>query len=670
MQPSIPIGTVLQNRYRILKVLGQGGFGRTYLAEDLGRFNERCALKEFSPMGGSDYALNKSKELFQREAATLYQIQHPQIPLFHATFEADQRLFLVQDYVEGKTYRTLLTEYKAQGKTFSEAEVARLLNQLLPVLAHIHDKGIIHRDIAPDNIILRQRDQLPVLIDFGVVKAIATQLHSPDASTQATTVGKMGYAPSEQMQTGRAYPSSDLYALAVTAVVLLTGREPQELYDDQTLTWHWQRWANVSPRLAQVLTRMLSYRPGDRYQSVAEVIQVLQMPNQSIKYPGSPSPTQSSMPPNMPPNLPPNAVPGASGRNVSRMQTMAVGRRPTLSAYSPTGSGEVRRSAPVPPSLPSSIHESTVWENPFALILTTIGLATVSGIAAWAIVSAILNSAQPTATDPPINSVPLVSPSQPSPSPSPNPEAQEFNERLNLEPTGEAVPIEGNLQSRQAVNYFLTVGDGQTLSIALEQGDVVLGLLTSEGQPINEQASRFRSSWRGILNDGDYIIRVQPRQGISESGYRFTVALQAQASPSPDPVPSPEPSPDPDPEPIPSPEPVPSPEPPAPSPEPIVDTQPLDVTLDMPIELGGEASDQVVRRYLVAVEAGQELAVQVLAGEVSLDIRYPDGRFVEGGSEVRNWQRSVPEGGEYQIDVIAARPSTFTLQVGIGAASP
>jgi serine/threonine-protein kinase len=115
MRPPLPNGTVLQNRYRLLSILGQGGFGRTYLAENQGRFNELCVLKELLPPQGGGYALEKSEELFQREAETLYQIQHPQIPRFWENFKQDQRFFLVQEYVEGQTYRTLLDRRKAQG---------------------------------------------------------------------------------------------------------------------------------------------------------------------------------------------------------------------------------------------------------------------------------------------------------------------------------------------------------------------------------------------------------------------------------------------------------------------------------------------------------------------------------------------------------------------------
>ncbi|MBE9138444.1 serine/threonine protein kinase, partial [Nodosilinea sp. LEGE 07088] len=272
MQPTLTPGTTLQNRYRIVQELGHGGFGRTYLAVDLGRFEEQCAVKELEPQQGDQFS-DKALQLFQREATILYNIEHPQIPKFQAIFEENQRLFLVQDYIDGVTYRELLNQRLQQGMTFSEAEVRQFLRQILPVLAHIHSKGIIHRDISPDNVMQRRADQLPVLIDFGVVKEVVTRIQPPGSPSQVTSVGKLGYAPSEQMQSGRAYPSSDLYALAVTAIVLLTGKEPQEIFDDVNLNWHLP--PTLSPGLLQVLQRATSYRPGDRYQSVSEMAQAL-----------------------------------------------------------------------------------------------------------------------------------------------------------------------------------------------------------------------------------------------------------------------------------------------------------------------------------------------------------------------------------------------------------
>uniref|UniRef100_A0ACD5GTE8 Protein kinase domain-containing protein n=1 Tax=Desertifilum tharense IPPAS B-1220 TaxID=1781255 RepID=A0ACD5GTE8_9CYAN len=327
MQPPIPIGTLLQNRYQILKILGQGGFGRTYLAEDKGRFNEWCALKEFIPQQTGTYALEKSKELFQREASTLYQIRHPQVPQFRATFEQEGRLFLVQDYVEGKTYRALLAERQYQGRAFSEAEIHKLLEQLLPVLAQIHAQGIIHRDISPDNIMWRQSDSLPVLIDFGVVKEVVTRFRSPEETVpQATTVGKAGYAPKEQMQMGLAYPSSDLYALAVTLLVLLTGREPQELFDPNQMSW--QIPVGNHPQLRPVLSRMLSYQPSDRFAHANEVLAALQTPQSPAIPPTQPFPVQaaSEVPPTQPFSPQPPTPSYSPYPNPSEMATMVRGR--------------------------------------------------------------------------------------------------------------------------------------------------------------------------------------------------------------------------------------------------------------------------------------------------------------------------------------------------------
>lgn len=278
-------GMLLRNHYHILRQLGHGGFGRTYLAEDQHRFDELCVLKEFAPQAQGSYALEKSQELFEREAQILYQLRHPQIPrfreLFRETLNDQGYLFVVQDYVKGSTYRELLNQSKSQGTRFSEAEATQLLRQLLPVLDYIHAHGVIHRDISPDNIIRRQADGLPVLIDFGGVKQIQAQVDSelgvsPAHATPATRLGKLGYAPEEQMKMGIVYPHSDLYGLAATLVVLLTAKEPQHLIDSYHLTWNWRGEVNVSPQLGAVLDKMLATRAGDRYQSVQDVLNALE----------------------------------------------------------------------------------------------------------------------------------------------------------------------------------------------------------------------------------------------------------------------------------------------------------------------------------------------------------------------------------------------------------
>ncbi|NER29363.1 MAG: serine/threonine protein kinase [Symploca sp. SIO1C4] len=281
--PGLTLG---DERYRIIRQLGHGAFGRTYVAQDLNRFNELCVLKEFAPEVQGTYALQKAEELFEREAGVLYKLKHPQIPRFRELLRVKQpekRLLLVQDFIEGNTYHSLLAQRKLQGVRFNETEVTQLLLNILPVLRYIHLKGVIHRDISPDNLILRSTDGLPVLIDFGGVKQVAVNVVSQfsaaalngSISRSATRLGKVGYAPQEQMLKGIVSPSSDLHALAATVLVLLTGKEPQELIDAHNFSWNWRQEVDISPNLGSILDKMLHLIPRDRYQSANQVLQAL-----------------------------------------------------------------------------------------------------------------------------------------------------------------------------------------------------------------------------------------------------------------------------------------------------------------------------------------------------------------------------------------------------------
>lgn len=315
MSNSLPltVGSKLENRYEIVRELGQGGFGRTYLARDINRYQEPCVLKEFSPQIQGGKELQKAEELFEREASVLYKLQHSQIPnfreLLRSHFNGKQSLFLIQDYVEGKSYAQLLKQ-----RCLSEAEVVDLLQKILPVLEYIHSQGVVHRDISPENLMQRNADKMPVLIDFGGVKqAATTAVSKATGQPLVTLLGKEGYAPPEQIRQGKAFPSSDLYALAVTVLVLISGRQPKELYDNSQAVWCWRQYISLSPELGRILDKCLAYRASDRYQSAREVLQLL--------------PTVSN--PNSIPIANPNPQPINSGNtNISQMQTLNfVGRR-------------------------------------------------------------------------------------------------------------------------------------------------------------------------------------------------------------------------------------------------------------------------------------------------------------------------------------------------------
>ncbi|MEL7354915.1 MAG: serine/threonine-protein kinase, partial [Cyanobacteria bacterium J06560_5] len=168
-----------------------------------------------------------------------------------AYFAEDEQFYLVQEWVEGRTVAQVV---QAQGSQ-REQTVIEMLTGLLNAIAFIHSKGIVHRDIKPDNIILRSQNNQPVLIDFGAVKeTMNTVIDSANYSTRSIVVGTPGYMPVEQLS-GRPVYASDIYSLGMTAIYMLTGKIPQEIESDPAsgeLMWH--RYApTVSARLAAVL---------------------------------------------------------------------------------------------------------------------------------------------------------------------------------------------------------------------------------------------------------------------------------------------------------------------------------------------------------------------------------------------------------------------------------
>ncbi|EFA70884.1 serine/threonine protein kinase [Cylindrospermopsis raciborskii S07] len=274
-------GEILRNRYRVLRLLGEGGFSKTYAAEDVDRLDAPCVIKQFFPQVQGTVERAKAAEFFKEEAYRLYELgeNHSQIPRLLAYFEQGSSLYLVQEFIIGKT---LLEELKE--RPYTEAQIRQLLLDLLPVLDFIHHKNVIHRDIKPENIIRRSLDNKLVLIDFGGAK----QVTKTTMARQATAIYTLGYAPTEQMA-GFACHASDLYALGVTCIRLLTQCLPVQnsyqlkdpLYDPMRAKWLWQEFLQgrgviVSQQLIYILNRLLQHFAQDRYQSAMEVLYDLQ----------------------------------------------------------------------------------------------------------------------------------------------------------------------------------------------------------------------------------------------------------------------------------------------------------------------------------------------------------------------------------------------------------
>ncbi|MEB3224605.1 MAG: serine/threonine-protein kinase [Synechococcus sp.] len=258
---------VLKDRYRAIKILGQGGFGRTFLAtdEDLPSKPFRV-IKQFLPQAQGTATIKKAEELFEAEAIQLDRLgsQHDQIPSLFAHFTVDQRQYLIQEFIDGPT---LADELKVG--VFTQEQVKAVLLDILPILQFIHGQNVIHRDIKPENIIRRQSDQKLVLVDFGAAKQMTANL-----SVVGTVISSYGYAAPEQ-EKGKAQYASDLYSLGVTCLELLTGVEPTELFDVNGHKWIWRDFLNdneVDNDLGDILDKLVQPALNRRYQNAEDAL--------------------------------------------------------------------------------------------------------------------------------------------------------------------------------------------------------------------------------------------------------------------------------------------------------------------------------------------------------------------------------------------------------------
>ncbi|KAI9133297.1 serine/threonine-protein kinase [Acaryochloris sp. CCMEE 5410] len=338
---------ILIGRYLPSRLLAKGGFGAAYLACD--RYTpglRECVVKQFQPTGLGPNQMQMAQSLFQREAEVLEKLgRHPQIPDLFAFFElpvsgrgsqpAEDFFYLVQEFINGKTLEEEL-EDKTQ---FQEKEILELLQELLPVLQFVHENGSIHRDIKPSNIMRHTHTNMTqtgngllYLLDFGAVKQVAN-VAAPTPS-KATSIYTPFYAPPEQTHGNQVFPSSDLYALAVTCIVLLTGKAPNDLFDTSHNQWKWRPYVQVSDRLALILDRILETSPQKRFQSAAEILAALGQPHSSL---GQPLNYSQPVPQSPPAPAAPASTPAPSPPSPAA---------PTPQAVSPAAPAPVRVKTP------------------------------------------------------------------------------------------------------------------------------------------------------------------------------------------------------------------------------------------------------------------------------------------------------------------------------------
>lgn len=283
------IGQLLDGRYKITQLLGSGGFGQTYIAEDTKVFNVKCVVKQLKPLANDPKTWQVARRLFETEAQLLHKLgTHDQIPRLLAHFEKEREFYLVQELIEGHDLSKELTP----GKRLSEPYVISLLKNILEPLSFVHQQNVIHRDIKPPNLIRRKTGGKIVLIDFGAVKqVVATQVVNAQEQTRLTvSIGTAGYMPSEQ---GKGTPryASDIYAVGMIGIQALTGLMPPsglmlsgELWEDpDTAEIIWRDQVQVSPTLAEILDKMVRYDFRQRYQSAIEAWEaVQQLTNSSL----------------------------------------------------------------------------------------------------------------------------------------------------------------------------------------------------------------------------------------------------------------------------------------------------------------------------------------------------------------------------------------------------
>ena len=544
---------VLDGRYKLIKQIGAGGFGNTFIARDMRRpGSPPCVVKQLKPASDDASFIREARRLFNTEAETLEKLgKHDQIPQLLAYFEEDTQFYLVQEFIEG---RSLYDELKSNAleqqenandanestenileqienldapirdRQLGEVEVIQILKDVLDVLEFVHSEGVIHRDIKPDNLIRRKQDQKMVLIDFGAVKAmqdVNAKITSDDKgevgsslggeSRFTVTIGTPGYMPSEQCA-GRPTFSSDIYALGMVAIKALTGYAPTDLpTDPATGELVWRDQAKVSNGLAMVLTRMVRYHYTQRYQSVREVKQgintfatMTEVERQATTSKITRSPSVTTVGGKL-------AIANAGSsldKDYDRMN--AKHRRVVSSAAPSTNSG--------------------------VLFLFGGLLAVVAVVAAFAIPTMTRRQPQVIVTSQPIllNQPNPTTPTTPTPN---TPAVVPANQAVSLEANGDAVVIPNKIINNAEHSYVVQAKAGQTLSVAVTGSGLSMTILNAQGIALPDGTNVINANL-AIATDGAYTIQLRALTSSPEIAYQLRLGLKDNAAPSAFPTPT------------------------------------------------------------------------------------------------------------------------------------
>jgi formylglycine-generating enzyme required for sulfatase activity/tRNA A-37 threonylcarbamoyl transferase component Bud32 len=466
-------GDILRNHYKIVKILGSGGFGDTYLAQDIDLPGQpKCVVKHLKP-NPDPKVLEIVRRLFDSEAQVLYRLGNDsdQIPRLFAHFEEQGEFYLVQEFIDGQD----LSYEIIPGEKLTEIAVIKLLQEILEVLAVVHKQNIIHRDIKPQNLMRRRQDGKVVLIDFGAVKEVeAMTVNTQGQTSLSVAIGSLGYMPSEQAA-GRPKLSSDVYAVGMLAIQALTGKQPQELPRDSTTDEViWRNLANVTEKLADVLNRMVSYYFRDRYLSAVEALEAV----------NSLQPQQRQVPPTIP-------IPQPQQRQVP----------PTVPIPQP----QQRQAPPPPPSTTPTKIITPSWSR--RKVIQTVGFAG-AGLG-LAIVIPRLSQSDSGEISIPATPEPTNSPRLSSPPSSNTLQTFQF-ETVTVDARGSII----NRSNEQARYFAEDLGNGVTLEmVQIPGGTFTMGSPTSEAARGSDESPQRQVRVPGFFI-GKYEITQEQYQAI------------------------------------------------------------------------------------------------------------------------------------------------------------